>query len=344
MRIALLVPSRSTRLVDPAYQQRLVGALRTAGHAIQFREIAFQHPSARMQAPQAAGAILASLPRDTTIVVDGLALPAFEGVPEELSARHTVALVQHCAALETGLGERQRADLRAAEQRLLPRLHRVVVSNASIRDRLVTEFALNPERIRVVDPGTDDLRRSIGSRGPGCSILSTGALMPRKGHDILLRALAPLWDIEWRLTIVGAHDRDCVHTQRLFALSEELGIAERVCFTGELPDAEMEAVWVKADVFARANSSGGHGIAIAEALRRGLPVALTSNSPAASLVPSDAGVICEPGDHAALSQGLRRLIFSADLRAYMGEQAWQAGRLLPDWEIQAARFIEALRS
>ena len=83
-------------------------------------------------------------------------------------------------------------------------------------------------------PGTDDAPRSPGSGGPTCHILSIGTLVPRKGHDVLLRALARLFDLDWQLTIVGSPDRDPVHARSLVALAEELGIARQVRFAGEV--------------------------------------------------------------------------------------------------------------
>ena len=83
-------------------------------------------------------------------------------------------------------------------------------------------------------------------------------------------------------------------------------------------------------------------MAIAEALRRGLPVAVTSGGAAAELVPLEAGVICGPGDHEALSRALRRLVFSTELRREMAEPAWRAGQNLPSWENQVKAFAATL--
>ena len=81
---------------------------------------------------------------------------------------------------------------------------------------------------------------------------------------------------------------------------------------------------------------------VAEALKRGLPVAVCSGGAAAALVAPEAGVICEPGDRVQLSKALRRLIFSPSLRAEMGEVAWQIGQKLPHWKTQAELLAASL--
>ena len=74
-------------------------------------------------------------------------------------------------------------------------------------------------------------------------------------------------------------------------------------FAGEIGDAELETLWREADLFALATYWEGYGMAIAEALKRGLPVAVTAGGAAASLVPIEGGVVCEPGDHDRIVQG-----------------------------------------
>jgi glycosyltransferase involved in cell wall biosynthesis len=193
-----------------------------------------------------------------------------------------------------------------------------------------------------VVPGTDDATRSPASGRETCEILSVGALIPRKGHDILLRALARLFDLDWHLTIVGATGRDPVHATGLQALAEELGIARQVHFAGAISGADLEPLWQAADLFALASLFEGYGMATAEALKRGLPVAVTAVGAVPTLVSPEAGTISPPHDRDQLSKSLRRLIFGRELRGYMAEIAWQAGQTLPSWETQAALFAAAI--
>jgi glycosyltransferase involved in cell wall biosynthesis len=215
---------------------------------------------------------------------------------------------------------------------------RLVTTSDQTAERLVRDFGTPADRITVVIPGMDALPRSTGSGGPECRILSVGALIPRKGHDVLLRALARLFDLDWVLTIAGTAGRDPVHASGLLALAEDLAIAQRVRFVDDVD----EALWAHADLFALTSYFEGYGVAVAEALRRGLAVAVTNVGAVPTLVGPETGVVCAPGDVEQLSKALRRLIFDRVLRRDMAEVAWQAGQLLPFWKEQAGRLAAIL--
>ncbi len=126
------------------------------------------------------------------------------------------------------------------------------------------------------------------------------------------------------------------------ALAEQLKIPHRVRFAGELVGEALEAAWQSADLFALATYYEGYGMAIAEALKRGLPVVVTAGGAAGALITPEAGCVCPVGDRDQVSKSLRRLIFGRDLRHLMAEQAWQLGQTLPSWESQSTLFARAL--
>lgn len=323
-----------------AYDRRMVSGLRAAGHAVRVVALAGQYPLADDVARGAAASAWARLAVDEIPIIDGLALPAFDDVA--LNARASIGLIHHPTALETGFTEDARLWLQAVERRLMPLLTRVVVTSESTAERLVAQFDVRHHRIAVVVPGTEDAPRCHGSTDGMCRLLSIGTLVPRKGHDVLLSALARLADMEWRLTIVGSAERDPMHAHRLATLAEALGISGRVRFAGEMVDEALEALWRETDIFALATQYEGYGMAIAEALKRGITVAVTAGGAVGSLVPAEAGVICPVGDVEQLSKALRRLIFGRELREYLAENAWQAGQALPSWDDQVKGFAAAL--
>ncbi len=344
MRIALFVPAPfDTVSGGYNYDRAIVAGLRAQGHSIRVVQLAGTHPLADNVALDAARSTWDTLDADTIPVIDGLCLPAFAPLAEALSARHAVGLIHHPTALEPGHDPATHEKLRTAERDLMPRLARAIVTSAATGERLASDFGVPRDRIAVVEPGTAPAPRSVGSGGPGCAILSVGVLTVRKGHDVLLRALGRLPDLDFSLTIAGA-PRDAAYARSLGPLAEQLGIARRVTIAGELPAEALDALWQHADLFALATHFEGYGMAIAEALKRGLPVATTSGGAAGALVTPECGVACPPGDDAALARALRRMIFDGALRRDMADAAWRVGERLPDWPAQADAFAQRARA
>ncbi len=336
MRTTLLVPAPfDTVSGGYGYDRRMVGAWRASGHTVSVRELAGSHPLA--DAAAIGDAAAAWNAADGIPLIDGLALPAFAAHAASFAERGAVGLIHHPVSMEAGLAPDEQAALREIERTLFPLLPRIVVTSATTAATLTQDFAVPAARIHVVIPGTDPAPRCTGSGAATCHILSLGSFTTRKGHDVLLRALARLFDLDWRLTIAGALEDGPVAAS-LKTLAAELGIAPRVHFLGPLLDADLAAMWQSADLFALATHYEGYGMAIAEALKRGLPCAITNGGAAGKLVPPEAGAVCEPGDVVTLSKSLRRMIFDTDLRRDMADAAFAAGAKLPGWDDLARDF------
>lgn len=173
-------------------------------------------------------------------------------------------------------------------------------------------------------------------------MVCVGSVTPRKGHDVLVRALARLDDLEWRCDCAGSLTRAAEHVKRVRSEVERLGLMTRMRFLGELKADVLDEVYRTATLFVLPSYYEGYGMAFAEALARGLPVVGTTGGAIPHTVPDDAGILVEPGDDEALADALRELLEDEERRAGMARAARRHARELPEWGRQARAFQEAV--
>jgi glycosyltransferase involved in cell wall biosynthesis len=197
-------------------------------------------------------------------------------------------------------------------------------------------------RIAVVEPGTGRAPLARGSQGSVRNLLCVATLVPRKGHDILFRALAELPRSDWLLTCVGSPYRSPSTVQRLCAQLEADGLEDHVRLVGEVDAATLAEYYDDADIFVLPTRHEGYGMAVAEALAHGLPVVSTPTGAIAELVGRDAGMLVPPGDAEALTAALWRVLDDDGLRKRLREGARRVRDRLPTWEDQAGMMAAVL--
>ena len=127
--------------------------------------------------------------------------------------------MHHPLALEAGLSESQAAALRSSERAALSAVQGVIVTSAATARLVAADYGVPAESITVARPGSDPAPSAPGSRDGIVRLLSVGAVVPRKGFDVLIAALATLGDLPWQLTIAGDRTRDLMLPRSLMPIS-----------------------------------------------------------------------------------------------------------------------------
>jgi 1,2-diacylglycerol 3-alpha-glucosyltransferase len=190
----------------------------------------------------------------------------------------------------------------------------IIIPSESLKDYLVKEYGLE-EHYTVVPTGTNlepflnadgkTLRAEKGWQDETI-LISVGRLASEKNWETLLQAFAKVYPEhpKLRLVLIG----DGPDRESLQALASELGIAERVTFTGALPFEEVPAYLKAADAFSFASITETQGLVTIEAMAAGLPVVAVDGSGTRDIVEHGKQGFLVENDADALAKGLNKLL------------------------------------
>jgi glycosyltransferase involved in cell wall biosynthesis len=166
--------------------------------------------------------------------------------------------------------------------------------------------------------------------GDPVRIVSVGRAVPKKGYDVLLKALSSLSaDLNWRFEHIGAGEL----TAELQALAGELGLADRIRWQGALDQKDVLAHYREADIFALACRVAANGDrdglpnVLVEASSQRLVCVSTAVAGVPELLDDDQnGLVVPPEDPRTLALALERLIRDPEMRRRLGAAAEQRVR------------------
>jgi len=182
-----------------------------------------------------------------------------------------------------------------------------------------------------------------GGGGGVPHILSVGRLVPKKGFDRLLSALARCRDehgMQFEVTIVG----EGPEWESLLAQRDALGLAGRVRFTGALPHDEVRAIGERASVMALAALRDDTGnmdalpTVLLEALAQGVPIVSTRVAGIPEIVGEQCGLLVEPGDEVQLAGALRDAVRQCAAGAFDPQRLRKRAERLFDLRSNVARL------
>lgn len=331
--LTFVVPGRlDTRTGGYIYDHRMTEGLRHQGWSVEVRELDGTFPYPTRAALEHASGVLAAVRDGSIVIVDGLALGAMPDLVEREARRlRIVALVHLPLAADVGIDGETAARLETGERRALAASVLVIVTGAATLP-LLAKYDLPRDRVIVVEPGTDRAPLARGSGRELLQLLTVATLNPGKGHEILVRALAEVPQRNWHLTCAGSIRRHPATVYQVRAAVTRLGLQDRVAILGEVDALTLDDYYDSADLFVLATLQETYGMAVAEALARGLPVVSTATGAIPDLVGGDAGLLVPPGNIKALAEALTRMLGDAGLRAQFAEGARRVRDRLPSWD------------
>ncbi|MGW4638400.1 glycosyltransferase family 4 protein [Sphaerisporangium sp. NPDC004334] len=329
------------------YDRRVCQGLAAAGRTVREAAVGGAWPAPDADARAELARALASVPDGAVVLMDGLVAC---GVPEVVlphARRLRLAVLVHLPlAAETGIAPASAKELDAAERATLHAAAAVVVTSPWAGRRLIGHHGLAPGRVHVVPPGADPAPLARGTDGAS-RLLCVAALTPRKGQDLLLRALGTLTGLSWTCDLVGTPDRRPEYVTHLRELVAGLGLSERVRLTGPRTGEALDASYAAADLVLLASRGETYGMVVTEALARGIPVLAT----AVDAVPetlghapdgSVPGLLTPPEDPVALADALRRWLGEPGLRKRIKGSACDRRDMLDGWDVTSRRMAEVL--
>jgi glycosyltransferase involved in cell wall biosynthesis len=195
----------------------------------------------------------------------------------------------------------------------------IVIPSESMRTMLVSEYGL-VDRFTVIPTGIDvtPFKKANGAAlrsqwgwGDDKVIVSVGGLAEEKNWLTLVQAfaLAQKSHPEIRLVLLG----DGPQADALKQLAGELGVTDRVTFTGKVPFEEVPAYLKAADIFSFASITETQGLVTLEAMAAGLPVVAVNAIGTRDFIEVGKQGFLTQNDPADLAKGLVDLLDNPNL-------------------------------
>lgn len=237
------------------------------------------------------------------------------------------------------------------EDDIARRADRLIAECPQDRRDLIELYGADPRRIDIVPCGYDaaemtaqpmaQARRALGWDDGMFTVLQLGRMVPRKGVDNVIRALARLRDrhgVQARLCVVGGNTEDASELStpeigRLRGIAREEGVAEWVEFAGRRRREELAAYYSASDVFVTTPWYEPFGITPVEAMACARPViGADTGGIRSTVVHGRTGFLVPPKDPDSLADRLAELAGNRALCERMGEAGRMRARRLYTWK------------
>jgi glycosyltransferase involved in cell wall biosynthesis len=238
-----------------------------------------------------------------------------------------------------------RAGYRAAD--------RVIATDHAMLDEVVSLLGVDRDKVVVLPSGVDldEIEQEVDSQvqrelvgrwaipsGDGIVGISVGRMEANKGFEHLLKALSLVkWgsDAEWQWLFVGEGSLRA----HLEEVAGQLGLGERVVFTGKLSDTELHSLYALCNLFAHPTLYEGSSLVTLEAMAHALPVVASAvGGIPDKVIDGRSGFLVRPGDEHALAEKIEWMASHPGERAAMGREGARLAAERFSWTKVAAQI------
>lgn len=225
----------------------------------------------------------------------------------------------------------QRLYLSSQTRRSCRRARRIITISESSRQDVHRFFGVPLSQIDVVVPGVDPVYQPLPADQVAAFrhkhhldrfVLHVGTLQPRKNIPVLIEAMAQLADPELKLVLVGG--KGWLYDD-IFRQVQALGLAERVIFTGYVPDDELPLWYNAAELLVFPSVYEGFGLPVVEAMACGTPV-IAANCSSIPEAVGEAGLLFAPDDVETLVKQMTAVLTDTDLQNKLRQQGLNHAR------------------
>ncbi|MFC2021451.1 glycosyltransferase family 4 protein [Chloroflexota bacterium] len=229
------------------------------------------------------------------------------------------------------------------------RADRIIAVSQFTRQNIIDIFGISESKTEVIHHGVHpgdfihpeesmaNLRNTLGIKSLPM-ILFVGRLSPRKGTDVLLKAMPHvLREMEVKLVLAGSGNQ-----QDYQQLARTLGISDKLSFLGRVPGDTLRLLYSSCDLFVLPSRLEGLGIVILEAMAAGKPIVATNVGGIPELIESGQnGILVEADEEEKLASAIIKVLSDNSLARAIGENNKKEARECYSWEV-AARKTESL--
>jgi glycosyltransferase involved in cell wall biosynthesis len=235
------------------------------------------------------------------------------------------------------------------------RADRLITVSEDARAQLAAVFQLAESAIDVITEGPDPCFRPLDPKSASTVIpeayqvptgvpiiLYVGGISPHKNLKSLLLALVCVDRSPWHLVLVGDYQQDSFFScyAEVVELARSLGLADRVTFTGYVPDEDLVMLYNVATMLVLPSLSEGFGLPVVEAMTCGCPVAVSDRNSLPEIV-GPAGLLFNPLSPTQIAEAITRLLLDESLRAELRSKGLQRAELF-SWKKAAEKTVRII--